>query len=197
MRDEYMQRSLERPAQVPQNEEGVLRDKLARLGASKEQQDRYMQTLYSGRAKREEREAEYKKGGEKFWTELAAKRSATDQINIYNRQMGGLRRAYNAARKSGDELTALQIGNAIEEAQIGVPSEVGAMKRAAEKGQIQRANEVIARERERIAKEIEEKKKKESLKKSNPDAAQYSDAGNFVPQNLGMRNEFSQRSFTL
>jgi hypothetical protein len=175
MRDEYMQRSMERPAQFPKNEEGELRRKLSNLGASTEQQDRYLanlERLKTARGQRETAKREGEKEGiarfNRFKADVEAGRAAQEQLNIYNRQLGSLKKAYNAARRSGDYIAEYNLGEALEEYQAGVPKEMGARKRAAEKGILDIRNQELE---EKIRREEEEKKRRAALRRSNPDAS--------------------------
>ena len=198
MRDEYMQRSLERPQVItPGTRESVLRQKLANVGASPDQQDRYLANLERLKTERGQRETA-KKDREKegvarfnrFKADVEAGRAAEEKLNIYNRQLGSLKRAYNAARSSGDYISEYNLGEALEAYQAGVPKEMGARKRAAKTGILEDREKEL---QEIIRREEEEKKRRAALRRSNPDAS----LNEFTPQNIGASDQFSPRAFTL
>lgn len=181
MRDQYLARLTESKGEATTGtEEGVLRGKLSALGATPEQQNRYIENLKRLRGEREARETQYKAGREKFFTDVKAKRSAVEQVNVYNRQLGLLRNAYNSARKAGDNLAAFSIGEILEEYQRGVPREAGAKLKAAESGQMAANAQRIA---EKIKREREERDRIEKLSRANPDAQQFQESS-FQPISL-------------
>ena len=181
MRDQYVARLTEKKGEAQTGtKEDVVRAKLAKLGATPEQERAYLANLKRIEDQKKTREEQTKIDRERFFTNVAAKRSAVEQVNTYNRQLGLLRNAYNTARKSGDNITALSISEILDEYQRGVPREEGAKRKAAEAGQIAANTERIA-ERIRLAKE--EKDRMERLSRANPDAQQFQ-GSSFQPISL-------------
>jgi hypothetical protein len=127
-------------------------------------------------------ETESKEKGKQFWANIEAKKAAEESLNIYKRQVSGLRRAYRQARSEGNELAAFQINELLDEYQRGVPKEEGAKRRAAIEGTIERRNIEFNERRKRAE---EEKRKRASLYSANPDAPQFdSTSSAFEPISL-------------
>lgn len=189
MRDQYLARLTESKGEATTGtEEGVLRGKLSALGATPEQQNRYLSNLKRLREERGVREKESKAASERFFANVAAGRKAEEQLNTFNRQVGTLRRAYNNARRRGDEIEAFQIDQLIERYMAGVPKEMGARKKAAREGIIGIRNAQLQEDMQRAE---EERRKRESIKRSNPDAEQFS------PESLSSRESFQPTKLTL
>lgn len=183
MREEYMQRIAQMPeAQPATTKEGRIRERLARGGATAKQQEKFLENLARLEAGRTAREAESKEKGKQFWANIEAKKAAEESLNIYKRQVSGLRRAYRQARSEGNELAAFQINELLNEYQRGVPKEEGAKRKAAIEGTIERRNIEFNERRKRAE---EEKQKRASLYSANPDAPQFdSTSSAFEPISL-------------
>jgi len=183
---QYMERSgaAAKVAEPATTEEGRIRERLAKGGATAEQQNKFLANLQRLRTERGAREEAEKKKSEDFFTSVAAKRTAEDQLNTYNRQLGDLKRAYSSARQSGNDLVAFQIGELLNQYQAGVPKEMGARRKAAEKGQIAAKNAEIAA---RLKRDKEEREKQARLYSANPDAPQYQGGEPFSPTSLTYR----------
>jgi len=183
---QYMERSgaAAKAAEPATTEEGRIRGRLAKGGATAEQQNKFLANLQRLRTERGAREEVEKKKSEDFFARVAAKRTAEDQLNTYNRQLGDLKRAYSSARQSGNDLVAFQIGELLNQYQAGVPKEMGARRKAAERGQIAAKNAEIAA---RIKRDKEEREKQARLYSANPDAPQYQGGEPFSPISLTYR----------
>jgi hypothetical protein len=178
-----MQRIAQMPeAQPATTKEGRIRERLARGGATAKQQEKFLSNLARLEAGRTARETESKEKGKQFWANVEAKKAAEESLNIYKRQVSGLRRAYRQARSEGNELAAFQINEILDEYQRGVPKEEGAKRRAAIEGTIERRNIEFNERRKRAE---EEKRKRASLYSANPDAPQFdSTSSAFEPISL-------------
>jgi len=165
-------------AAQPKSKEDVLRGKLQKMGATKEQQDKYFQTLNRLRSEREDREAASKARYDKFRSDIAAREASAGQLNQYNRQLSSLKKAYREAGRAGDYVEQYRIGDFINSYTAGVPEEMGARQKASQRGMIATKNreleEMFRREREaRIA--------AERTSKANPDYYQFSPQPTYRP----------------
>jgi len=174
LRDQYMQNA----AAQPKSKEDVLRSKLQNLGATKEQQDKYFQNLERLRSGREAREKESKDRYSKFRSDIAAKEASTEQLNQYNKQLSSLKKAYREAGRAGDYVEQYRIGDFLNSYTAGVPKEMGARQKAAQRGIIEARNKELA---EKVRREREARIAAERTSRANPDYYQFNSQPTYQP----------------
>jgi len=137
-------------------------------GMSEEQRKKFAEGLGGVLERRKTREQEWEKRTEKARAESRAQqataseeRAINNQLKFYNQQLGTLRRAYNQARRNRDEGALFEIGQAIDAWSAGVPEDPKQQRDAARRGILREKFEQLERERRR----------REELARTNPDAA--------------------------
>lgn len=179
LRDQYMQNArIGGITAQPKSREDVLRSKLEGMGATKEQQDKYFQNLERLSSGRKERELASKERASKFRSDIAAKEAGIEQLNIYNKQLSSLKKAYNQAGEYGDYVEQYRIGDFINSYTAGVPEEMGARQKAAERGYFQNKNKELE---EKIRRDREAKIAAERASRANPDYYQFNSQPTYQP----------------
>lgn len=137
-------------------------------GMSEEQRKKFAEGLGGVLERRKTREREWEKRTEKARAESRAQqataseeRAINNQLKFYNQQLGTLRRAYNQASRNRDEGALFEIGQAIDAWSAGVPEDPKQQRDAARRGILREKFEQLERERRR----------REELARTNPDAA--------------------------
>lgn len=92
---------------------------------------------------------------------IAQERAIDNQLKFYNQQLGTLRRAYRNARIAGDDRAMFDIGQLIDVWRSGVPDDPREQRKAARGGILQ----------EKFTQLEKERRRREELAKTNPDAA--------------------------
>lgn len=92
---------------------------------------------------------------------IAQERAIDNQLKFYNQQLGTLRRAYRNARIAGDDRAMFDIGQLIDVWKSGVPDDPREQRKAARGGILQ----------EKFTQLEKERRRREELAKTNPDAA--------------------------
>lgn len=171
LRDQYMQNAaIGSVTAQPKSKEDVLRSKLQNLGATKEQQDKYFQNLERLSSGRKEREIASKQRYSQFKSDIAAKRASEDQLNQYNKQLSSLKKAYRNAGKAGDYVEQYRIGDFLNSYTAGIPKEMGARQKAAQRGIIAARNKELE---EKIIRDREARIAAERTSRANPDYYQF------------------------
>lgn len=132
------------------------------------------------KAANEEKRAKDKEAGAEFagWrSKVKAGRESENQLRLYNKQLGLLKQAYTQAKQAGDPITALAINQAINSYTAGVPMEMGARKRAAEKGIVSERNKMMA---DKMQAAQEEEAKRRQTAAANSDFNQYNQGQNLI-----------------
>jgi hypothetical protein len=168
---------------IKRSESGGVEDKPKKTSEKNKKYLANLERLRSGRESREaaskeqiakdrERFERFKSGGSvsQFASDIAAKRASEDQLNQYNKQLSSLKKAYRNAGKAGDYVEQYRIGDFLNSYTAGIPKEMGARQKAAQRGMIAARNKELE---EKVRRDREARIAAERTSRANPDYDQY------------------------
>lgn len=140
----------------------------ATRGMSEDQKKKFTKGMEGVLERRNAREAEVARKTESARAQSRSQQAAAseenainNQLKFYNQQLGSLRRLYNQARSKRDEATMFEVGQAIDAWSAGVPEDPKQQRDAARRGILREKFDQLERE----------KRRREELSRTNPDAA--------------------------
>ena len=141
----------------------------ATRGMPEDQKKKFTKGMEGVLERRNAREAEVARKTEKargesraFRADIEATKAAENTLKYWNRQVAGLKRAYRSALSSGDDIEAIKIDRMIKRYESIMPEDENERMNAAKEGVLREKISMI---------EEEENKRRESLRRSNPDAS--------------------------
>ncbi len=168
---------------IKRSESGGVEDKPKKTS---EQNKKYLANLERLRSGRESREAASKEqiakdrerferftsgaGRSKLAADVAAREAGAEQLNQYNKQLSSLKKAYRNAGRAGDYVEQYRIGDFLNSYTAGVPKEMGARQKAAQRGMIAARNKELE---EKIRRDREARIAAERASRANPDYDQF------------------------
>jgi hypothetical protein len=162
------------PPEPTKEKKELLRRKLEASGATKKQQRAYLSNLSRLNEARQKRETatgstteQLNEKNARFRADTEAGRASVSALNLYNKQLGNLKNAYVQAKRNGNDLKAYAIQEEMNKYTSGIPQEGGTKQRAAKEGVLSERLKYIQEEKQRLE---EEKRKKQQLVATNPDA---------------------------